>query len=251
MAECPDFDLAPLTEHPPNVLSSLSPDPEQDAFILSLALGYNDLNGMYWLLTQLEACGPEDPQAVTAESGQWNGMKIQVTRFMLGLTHEILVTVGEAGNKKLLNHGCGRRAKQRLKPKFKRAWRELEKSAQGDKGTTKSFRKYLAIVRNKGAFHYNDAKFLMKGYDGFFNQEKVTERNRVAMSSIVTTLEATRFHFADAAVQHAYTIDLDPGGDLFKLSNRFLRTVLHVGLRGLVEAYLVVRESQIQTDGAK
>ena len=77
----------------------------------------------------------------------------------------------------------------------------------------------------------------MKGYEGFFDQKKVTERNRVAMSSIGTTLEATRFYFADAAVQQAYTKDVDPGGDLFHLSNRFLKTVLHVALRGFVEAY--------------
>ena len=91
----------------------------------------------------------------------------------------------------------------------------------------------------------------MKGYEGFFDQKKVTERNRVAMSSIGTTLEATRFYFADAAVQQAYTKDVDPGGDLFHLSNRFLKTVLHVALRGFVEAYLVIRANQLQEEGGE
>ena len=245
-SKCPDFDLAPLKAYRPEILSGQGPTSEEDAFVLGLAVAYNDIKGMYWFLQQLKTCKPDDTVKVSAELGQWRGMRIQVTRFLLGITHEILRAVSRAEEQGLLRKPDTKRAIRRLNPRFSRAWTELVRSARG-RSRDSRFRKYLRVVRNTRVFHYNQPEDFMKGYDECFDVAHRTKFTKSALVSVGNTVEATRFHFADAAVQTAYTKLQDPGGNLFQLSNRFVTNVSHVALRGFIESYLDVKSGKLGT----
>jgi hypothetical protein len=92
---CPDFDLAPLERFDPGLL--LSGKNSTDAFVLMLALAFNDLKDENWTRQQLDNCTPDDMTKIDATVGQWQGMRIQFTRHVLAILHELLIAI-EAGD---------------------------------------------------------------------------------------------------------------------------------------------------------
>src|SRR5687767_1084243 len=97
---CPDFDLAPLTELSPQVFRQ-NGHSDVDAFVLALALAYNDLKDINWMAEQLSKCKPA--QAVSPEVGQWSGMNIFTNRLTLALLNELLQAI--AAHRPLFEEG--------------------------------------------------------------------------------------------------------------------------------------------------
>ena len=71
---CPDFDLAPLERFPPEVFASKDYNPV-DAFILTLALAFNDMKGVQWFIVQLDKCKPEET-GIGPKVGEWYGTEV-------------------------------------------------------------------------------------------------------------------------------------------------------------------------------
>ena len=67
------FGLGPLQDFDPELL--LTGDDEVDGFVLALAVGYNDLKGIQWMNWMLSSHHPSDKQELSADAGQWNGMR--------------------------------------------------------------------------------------------------------------------------------------------------------------------------------
>jgi hypothetical protein len=66
--------LAPLQDFDPRRL--VTGDDALDAFVLSLALAYNDLKAVQWMNFMLEMHHPPQPEEISPDAGQWNGMRV-------------------------------------------------------------------------------------------------------------------------------------------------------------------------------
>src|SRR5437016_7670193 len=93
MSPCPDFDLAELEGFDSRVL--LNGENSADAFVVALAVAFNDLKDENWFRQRLEECKPKEPK-IEPESGQWWGMAIHFTRHVAGILHELMEAIRAA-----------------------------------------------------------------------------------------------------------------------------------------------------------
>ena len=237
--ELPDFDLAPLSSFDPNVFRS--DDRDVDAFILSLALAYNDYKGLQWLLFQLDKGKPADLTTVTSYNGQFFGMKIHATRLTLAFLHELVDAIKTASIDGVLERDQFVKNKAYMSRDDFDRWQELVDVAIGGKeAPARGFLVWLERVRHDAVYHYYQPKELLQGYLTHFDPEEPKPSNRYAYASLGTTMEETRFFFADAAVGMSYEDKelIEKSGELGKHVNDVLRSV--------VAAYLRLRTDQLK-----
>ena len=233
MTPLADFELAPLEGFATDVFNSTAP--EVDAFILSLALAYNDFKGIEWVFLQLDKGKPETP-GISAYDGQFFGMRIHMTRLSVAFLHELVKAIETASTDGVLAHAEFRNAKELLTEEANASWEEFVSVCLGGQAAPdKEFLGWLARVRNSAAYHYYQPKGLHKGYLQFFNSEKPSDHNQFAYASLGNTLEVSRFYFADAAIAASYD-----NTDLLARAGSVRREVNKV-LRRIVEAYLRYR----------
>lgn len=245
VAPPPDFELAPLTTYDPEVFRSA--DRDVDAFVLSLALGFNDLKAVEWVMKQVQRGRPSEP-TVDAESGQIYGMSIWAARMTLAMIHELLNAVKVAAKEGVLSGAEFTTVVESLDPRSHQAWSAILAVATNTakSGMAADVRKYMEQVRHNAAFHYYQPTELRRGYDAHFFDDKANEFNAHAYASIGDTMRTTRYYFADAAVSRYY----DDGGakrELFAVSNK-LRPVISLALRGVVQGYLEIRAAEIAAE---
>jgi hypothetical protein len=234
---CPDFELAPLVAYDPKLLCANSEHASADAFVLALALAFNDMKGIQWLIIQLDKCTPETVQ-VSAENGQWHGMRIQTTRLTLLVLHELLKAIRTAQDNGICDDPCFTTTMGRLDPRYVADWRELLELANETPGDS-DIRRYIEQVRHNFSAHYYQPKALAGGYRTFFLDRPVDQFNEHAFASFGRRVEATRFYFADAAVQMGQKL-LDPS-DALVAETRIWVLRMFQALRFLIEGYLRVK----------
>lgn len=241
-SKCPDFNyLEPLTSLPRRLCLTKPEDP-LSGLMLCLALAYNDLKGISWMDRQLIKCMPDDAAAITPESGQWNGMRIQAARYAFAIGHEILELLKRATAKKHLRSEGYLRVLAKVDPAALPAWRELVRLATTPDAPN-PLRKYLNMIRNTAAFHY-DPKILKRGYAIAFSAENQTPQAKYAYVSTGKTLAGTRWYFADAAVVRTYVAD-ELGGKMFEDADDFMLRV-RTALSGILEAWIAIRCEEIK-----
>jgi hypothetical protein len=127
----------------------------------------------------------------------------------------------------------------RLASDTKASWNSLLTAAHGG-GSAKGdpLRQWLDDVRNRATYHFADRKGLLKCYHSLFLGAGKNEYTRAGLP-YGTTLEETRFYYADAAVG-AYTHTSDQ--KLATQVNDHFQSVARL-LGGLIKAYSMVRES--------
>lgn len=236
----PDFDLAPLTSYPPEVFRSN--EPPVDEFVLSLALAYNDLKSIEWVIQQMKRARRK--AAIDAVTGQLLGMGIWGSRMTLGLIHELLKAIDVATKAGVLDNRAFTETVASIAPRARSAWSLLVAVATSadSREMTAKLRRYLVQVRNNAAFHYYQPTELHRGYKEHFFVRPRDEFNRSAFASIGENMERTRFYFADAAISRYY--DSDANNELFKASTA-LRSPVNLALRSVVHAYLEYRKDRI------
>jgi hypothetical protein len=237
---CPDFALAPLRDYSPDIFN---PDSAADNFVLVLAVAFNDLKAIMWLHYQVTKCMSSDGK-IDAVDGQARGIGVFVSRYLLGLTYELLLAIDEARDAGVFQD-----------PIFAKAVSLMDPVVQGDWTLITSFNdvayakdplaNYLRRARNGAAFHY-DAKQLGRGYAAHFSgrlADVPAQHSARAYASLGRSMEETRFYFADAAAAAVYTEVIPAalqGAAGFKeaddLSKRFNRA-----LRFVVAKYLLLK----------
>jgi hypothetical protein len=227
--------LAPLQWVDPGSL--LSGDDAVDGFVLALALAHNDIKTIWWINKVLGEQKPDNNVDVSPRHGEWGGIRVQVARWLIGLTHEVIHAINVAHTEKVLSRRNVRAAVNSLPDPYARLWKELIAVSTKPSGAT--LRPYLRNLRNQGAFHFAYPTELLKGYRSFFLTDKRTNFNERAFVSIGPTLKQTRFYFADAAAQRMYTGD-DDLESRFNQAIEFIRD-LHHTLSGFVWAYVKQR----------
>jgi hypothetical protein len=230
------FKLAPLQHLDPAQL--LCGDDDVDAFVLAMALAYNDIKSAQWVFYMLQRHRPPDVNAIKPDVGEWLGMRVHMTRWLMALAHEVLDAVASADKKGVLKKGAIRAALQTLPVQHRRLWRELVKTAtpQGRAASRTTIRPFLRDIRNYGVFHFAYSEELLKAYRAYFLSDPKRASNARAFISVGDTMAKTRFYFADAAAQRMYsgTADLDVQ---FRRAEAFLND-LHHTLTGFVWGYL-------------
>jgi hypothetical protein len=232
-----EFGLGPLKGIDPRVL--VSGDDDVDGFVLSLALAYNDIKTIQWINFILEKHQPSNTNEISADAGQWNGMRVQAARWLMALAHEVILAIARAKEIGLLERAPLKRVIRALPRRYRQLWKELVAVSTKSSAPGVKLRPYLRNLRNFGAFHYKYSEDLLKAYREFFLTGPSGAHNEWAYFSIGPSLRETRFFFADAAVQRMYTGDesLDA---LFAETSAFLNE-LHHTLSGFVLSYIISR----------
>ena len=155
MTLCPDFDLADFTAYDPAILHRDGDDPA-GAFVLSLALAYNDLKSLQWMVQQLARGRPDDPTAVNPYNGQFHGMQVYISRMTVGLVQEVLKAVETAATNGVLENqdfkdAC--LAAKKAFPSVRTKWDGLVKLSKGEHAELEGLSKFLIKVRNNVAYH--------------------------------------------------------------------------------------------------
>jgi hypothetical protein len=200
-APLPDFDLASLGEIAPEKLVSTDQATDLEAFMLAIALFYNDWKGLAWVAGSLLKPHQRDPGEVSALAGQLSGMNNHFVRLMVGMLHELLRLIREA---KAVTTGREVNNLVASIPRASRdAWKDLLSIALENGGRLGPFGRALQRVRDSVSFHYYSPKVLVRGYQSHFFLQAKTPKNEQALYSLGKNMEGTRFYFADAAADAA------------------------------------------------
>ncbi len=183
--------LGPLTTFDPALFVGDDKCPQEVCnFVLALAVAYNDLRDL--TLTRRLLIDMEPPQEDTPTYGNWSGLGIAWLRVSWGQLNELLVLLEE--NKKAIEHTAFQALHKRIDKKARNAWESLLEVAHNRRAVG-GIGKALLLARNKISFHY-DAKKIGIGYKARFVEETTAGP---PYESSASSMESTRFYFADAA----------------------------------------------------
>lgn len=191
-----DFDLAPLDGFDPAALDTSLPI---GCFILLLAAVFNDLKAAWYIVERLRYAGPIADRHLVCR-GQVAGMGIQTSRLIAGILHELMQQIAKHGD--VVDSSEFRTLVARLPRPQRAAWNQVQQVARQQDGTlnvTSADAKLLLLIRNNFAFHYG-AKAFAEGYRRFFADSTQAFGDRALLSD-GESMEATRFYFADAAME--------------------------------------------------
>lgn len=235
MSRIPEMNLAPLTRFTPALMRRERND--LDAFVLALALAYNDSKTANWLLTVFVHEQPAE--AITPYNGQVSGIRIHATRLLIGILQELLKAIRTAHDSGLLRQEEFVFCVEHIGDQGKQGWESLVDAATASEQKD-PFRKWLVRVRNSLVSHYYQPRDLHSGYRAFFYERPTGPHNARAFASLGATLEESRFYFADAAVGAAYDDVLDPDDKAMTTVKAYIHHV-NVALRGIVCRYCEMR----------
>lgn len=163
-------------------------------FVLALALIYNDCKDAIYAHVALAQSKPDGPPQKSRVWGAMAGAQLHAFRAVAGLLHELFELIRD--NQNVLDHPSFASLLQHVHPQSRAAWRALVDVARGAPPKD-TFGKRLLLIRNKVFFHY-DTRAIFIGYtQHFLGPQKQDDRAYVSRGS---SMRATRFFFADAAV---------------------------------------------------
>lgn len=162
--------------------------------VLALSLFYVDFKDSIVCYEALTKTKPKGDFAVRKEWGAYCGMEQHVARYQLGLIHELLKLI--AAHRSAVRHQFMQAVVRTLDVRARTAWKAIADVAT-DKASTSLLARNLHMARNKISFHF-DARALGGAYRRRFVEGDAGE---APMLSRGTTMEASRFYFADATAQ--------------------------------------------------
>lgn len=185
-----------------------------EEFFLTLALVFNDIKGLIILndtfVKKYERPDPTEP--VSSHKGEYNGLRIQLLKVLIGTLHEFFVFLEK--NMRTVESKEFREFVERLPVQSKELWGLLVEIAcdNNSEQNNNRLRVTLRNIRHAASFHYSGSA-LAKGFrDRFFNKPTADSSEWAYYSAQVTNFTKTRFFYADAAIE-AYMSGLleEPG----------------------------------------
>jgi hypothetical protein len=237
----PHTTLGKLQDFAPSILTG---GPRSaDSFVLLLALVYNDLRELLWIVDRVNAGEPSKID-ISTETGDWQGAIVWTKRVVTSSLNELLVAVKHAT--KIIESMDFERTIVGLSAAEQQAWRDIVDVALERRARASEIRTFFDRVRNRAGFHYDRAQ-LWNGYTRHFHELPPNQFNTRGYLSIGPTIAATRFYFADAAAQQALDL-FDPKGDLWPMVNAVIRRV-NLALRAIVAEHLRRRHEAAEQAG--
>jgi len=219
-------------------------DLELESFFLTLALIFNDIKGIAILESTFTKIYEKPDATVSAHTGEWTGIKLQIVRYSASVLHEALKLIEDKKN--VVSSLSFQRYYNKLKNYEKNLWLlilnvcGIDNSEQYDQKKIETFKRLLELIRHNISFHYyGSGKSLIKGYRKHFYEKTGAGTESAMYSYRSTDFYGTRYYYADAAIQGF--ID-DEFGKLQlngKALDEIYRMVLQVAkvITGLLEAY--------------
>ena len=170
-------------------------------FFLVLAVVFNDLKGLT-LFDKLinNTYRKERLEEVSVQVGELGGIFTQINKLFISNIREFFDFLKE--NEKVLLTTEFKEVLLKTNKDIQNRWKDITDVAFGILPDSSEFTKYLILIRNNVAFHYNQSgKELKKSFCSYFYKKEKMGRNDLAYYSIGETMEDTRFFYADAAVQ--------------------------------------------------
>jgi hypothetical protein len=204
--------------------------------VLALALIYNDCKNTAYAALLLKESRPSGKHEINALWGTWSGIEWHLFRLMSSAVHELFILIQD--HRDLLNHEFLIKVVKQLHPTSRKSWNSLI-AAASDATPKDDFGHLLLRIRNKMVFHY-DSKEIFRGFKKHFLVP--TRSQDRAYISRGRSMSATRFYFADAAVQ-GYFREMVGKDELRQLSIKILDVVdsLNFALLGLVGQFIQQR----------
>lgn len=205
-------------------------------FVLALALIYNDCKNTTYVALLLKDCKPVGKPEISAMQGTWAGINWHIFRLMISAVHELFILIKE--HQDVLGHEFLQKVVRQLNSTSRQSWSALIAAASG--ATPKDdFGRMLLRIRNQTVFHY-DPKGIYAGFrNHFLEPDRLQDR---AFISRGISMEATRFYFADAAVE-GYFRELVQQGDVGQLAMQIRDVVesLNSAILSLVDRFIQQR----------
>jgi len=192
----PDFDLGELQGFDPKALD-LTDDVAR--FILVLAVVFNDMKGGWYAVARLQLAASLATGSLEAQ-GQVAGFVNQTMRIMFGVLCELTVLI--RAHSGVIDSPEFQSLLTGLPKHSREAWDKVRRNAQDkDDETRGKTDEELILVKIRGglAFHYSE-NLIQQSYVKFFAKSTELYHDK-AMVSDGGTMEATRFYFADAAME--------------------------------------------------
>lgn len=235
----PVFKLAPLSRFDPFPLVRDKND-KAGALVVALAAAYNDLKSAVHIGHGLERTSV-DRSKPNPDGAQTAGFYLQLTRLLAGIVREVLVLLDD--NRALFEKGEIADFLPKLNPRPAAMINKLLRAATETVGTQEgvdSDVKLLVRIRGGLAFHYS-TKEIAVGYLKHFSPGASEATRSNAFVSDGSTLQGTRFYFADAAMESALNA-LSANAESTTIE-RVMKLVndVNAGLNAIVRAFIIER----------
>lgn len=197
----PNSDLGDLQKFDINVITSIDfASKEENAFVIALAVVFNDMKDYFWVHQMMVENPPSNPDEISAYRGQVSGMSNFVLKHLIGLFWEFTILLKE--NQSVLNANTIKFVESKLGKTTKEYWDDLKvisilhksKMRESDKKVVNC----LVKIRNNMSHHYYGIKNFS---DGICCYKENGGADSKTYFSVGDRMEKTRFFFADAASQ--------------------------------------------------
>lgn len=240
--ELPGFELAAMNAISPETVVPKEGDAREESFFLALALVFNDMKGLALFSHFLNHSNHERAE-VSPRAGQWSGMAVQLDRLLAGMLWELLALI--KAHEDVVGTRTFNDLVDGLSKESRASWKTIRALAvDGSKGRD-PFALALCRIRNAGTFHYYAPKAVAAGFRSAFFENPSDERLQSALVSVGKDLEATRFYYADAAVQVCFQNQAAAAGVKdYKRDLQRVYSAANTALYSLVTCYLLRKQGQ-------
>lgn len=212
----------------PNKIITRDKNDDLDNFFLVLGSVYNDFHSLMLLTDLFQKAYPEpEGDAVikpTAFRGEWGGMQIYLSKFMIGIVSEFLIFLRK--NASVVSSVKFNLLVKKLPRETQVEWNNIL-SILGD-NPSDDFLSKLAQIRNNVVFHYDQSLTEMrKGFIKKFYDMPKDNSNLDAFYSLGDKMSLTRFFYCDGATEE-YIKDLlkvDSDKNYFQIMTNLLTKI--------------------------
>jgi hypothetical protein len=229
--------LAPLQTFDPMAFEGDENAPQRLCnLVLSLALIYNDCKNAMYAAVLLRECKPVEKHELNGVWGTWAGTDWHLCRLLISAVHELFVLIQD--HRDLLDHPFLSKVIKQLHPNSRSAWQSLVNVAI-DATPKDDLGRVLLLTRNKVVFHY-DPNVICRGFRRQFLGDSRSQDRAIISRGL--SMNASRFYFADAAVE-GYFREMVGENEVGKLSLKVHEIVesLNFALLGLVDRFIQQR----------
>ncbi|MHB0865285.1 MAG: hypothetical protein ACYC1Y_00010 [Minisyncoccota bacterium] len=226
---------------------------EIGGFFLVLAVIYNDVKGIVYLNRIFgETFGPPPPSGITPHLGEYNGMTTQHFKLLAGTIDEFFRFLKE--HEAIYTDPQFMLIMLKLPKDIRSQWQDVLDAALERETRKGGLGNKLMLIRNNVAFHYYQSeKVLRRSYGEFFSDKTQVGADH-AYYSLGSTMQDTRFYYADAAVQRYllktaskeyqkdYAKDMESYRALQKETSELVRT-MNMVLAHLLRQFILMRSS--------
>ena len=244
-------ELAPLKSFDPAIF--LSDDkPIQDVcnFVLSLAVAYNDLKDLLWVLHFLRRARPDKNELITRYRGEYSGFVNHAAKLLLSTFNELVQLLEE--NQPLFAHDLFQKCVKQLPKEARVCWNGLVAVATGKEVEHKFMRRVFHTVRNKVSFHYADLKAINSGFRLRFTDQIRSVKDKTPYASLGKSAMESRFYFADALVE-SYVNHQIGEDSVIEFAGKMsdLTEQINFALRFLVDRFVSARNGAFREESEK